>query len=304
MRILVTGGTGFIGTRLVSSLVGAGHSVRVMTRRPGAARGGVEQVGTPAFEDARRWGEAIAGCDAIVNLAGESIASGRWSEARKRAILESRVGTTRALVDACRAAGASSRPGVLVSGSAVGFYGPHGDEQLDESSPAGGDFLARVCIDWEGEAHRADDLMRVVCARIGVVLGPGGGALDRMVTPFRLFAGGPLGSGRQWMSWVHLDDVCGLLRFAVENDSIRGAMNATAPEPRTMKDLARALGAAMHRPSWAPVPGFVLKVALGEMSDMLLTGQRVLPKVALAAGYRFEYPDLDAALRAALAAAA
>lgn len=301
MKILVTGGTGFIGTRLLPMLVDAGHEVRVLTRRPGPARGSIEQVAMPACDDGARWRDAIAGCEAVVNLAGESVAGGRWTEARKRAIRDSRIGTTRALVEACR--GAATRPRVLVSGSAVGFYGPRGDEELDETAPAGDDFLARVCIDWEAEAHRADDLLRVVCARIGVVLGPGGGALERMVTPFRMFAGGPLGSGRQWMSWIHLDDVCGLLVHALGAESIRGAMNATAPGPRTMKELAATLGAAMGRPSWAPVPAFALKLALGEMSEMLLTGQRVLPRVALAAGYRFRYPELDAALRAALAPA-
>ncbi len=303
MRILITGGTGFIGRPLCELLAQGGHALRILSRKPSARPAGttgVEMLAVPRPDDAARWQDAVRDCDAIVNLAGESIAEGRWSESRKQVIRDSRIGTTRALVDACAAL--DRRPQVLVSGSAVGFYGPHGDEELDETSPAGTDFLASICVDWEAAARRAEALgMRVVRARIGVVLGPGGGALAKMVTPFKMFVGGPLGSGRQWMSWIHLDDVCGMIAFALGHP-VEGAMNATAPDPRTMRDLSKALGAALGRPSWAPVPAPVLRIALGEMSDMLLNGQRVLPRVAEQAGYRFRHPRLEEALKAAVAA--
>lgn len=303
MKILVTGGTGFIGKVLCEQLAVAGHQLRVLSRRPSARPAGlrnVEMVAFPPPGDAALWQDAVRDCDAIVNLAGESIAEGRWTEARKKALRDSRVATTRAIVEACAAL--PKKPQVIVSGSAVGFYGPHGDEALDETSPAGKDFLAGICVDWEAEARRAEDLgIRVVLLRIGVVLGPEGGALAKMVPPFKMFVGGPLGSGTQWMSWVHVDDVCGLIAYALGHP-ISGPVNATAPDPRTMRDFSKALGAALGRPSWAPVPAPVLRIALGEMSDMLLTGQRVLPKVAESAGYRFRHPKLDEALRAVLAA--
>jgi hypothetical protein len=303
MKILVTGGTGFIGRRLCAALGAAGHDLRVPTRDPRRASDGLprgtEVLETPAPDDGKRWSEAVAGCDAIVNLAGESIAAGRWTEARKRAIAESRVATTRALVDACRVV--AGGPDVLVSGSAVGYYGPHGDEELTEQSPPGDDFLARVCIDWEAEAVKAEAIgIRVVRLRLGVVLGHGGGALERMAAPFRFWAGGPVGSGRQWLSWIHLDDAVGLARFALERRDLQGAMNATAPDPRTMRDFSRALGEALGRPSWLPVPAFALRLGLGEMADMLLLGQRVVPAVARGAGFAFRYPDLGSALGQAL----
>ncbi|MFM7142772.1 MAG: TIGR01777 family oxidoreductase [Alphaproteobacteria bacterium] len=303
MKILVTGGTGFIGKVLCEQLAVAGHQLRVLSRRPSARPAGLpnfEMVAFPPPGGAALWQDAVRDCDAIVNLAGESIAEGRWTEARKKALRHSRVATTRAIVEACAAL--PKKPQVIVSGSAVGLYGPQGDEALDETSPAGKDFLAGICVDWEAEAHRAEDLgIRVVLLRIGVVLGPEGGALAKMVPPFKMFVGGPLGSGTQWMSWVHVDDVCGLIAYALGHP-ISGPVNATAPDPRTMRDFSKALGAALGRPSWAPVPAPVLRIALGEMSDMLLTGQRVLPKVAESAGYRFRHPKLDEALRAVLSA--
>ncbi|HZR82064.1 MAG TPA: TIGR01777 family oxidoreductase [Candidatus Binatia bacterium] len=307
MTVLVTGGTGFIGRRLCAHLADAGRTVRVLTRDPARAAGrslahDAELRATPRAGDAAGWRDAVAGCDAIVNLAGESVAAGRWTDARKRAIVASRVETTRALVAGCRAL--AQPPPVLVSASAIGYYGPHGDEEISEPSPPGHDFLSRVCVDWEAEAVAAEGLgMRVARMRIGVVLGRGGGALARMVTPFKLYAGGPVGSGRQWVSWIHLDDVVGLLAFALARDDVRGPMNATAPDPRTMRDLASAIGAALGRPSWAPVPAFALRLALGEMAEMLLQGQRVVPRAALGAGYAFLYPKLEDALREALAGA-
>ncbi|MBU6281759.1 TIGR01777 family oxidoreductase [bacterium] len=303
MKILVTGGTGFIGKVLCEQLGVAGHQLRVLSRKPGSRPAGLrsaEMVAFPPLSDAALWQDAVRDCDAIVNLAGESIAEGRWTEARKKALHDSRVATTRALVDACAAI--PKPPQVLVSGSAIGFYGPHGDEPLDEASPAGSDFLARICVDWEAEARRAEALgTRVVLLRIGIVLGPDGGALAKMLPPFKMFAGGPLGSGKQWMSWVHVDDVCGMIAFALGHP-VAGPMNATAPDPKTMGDFAKTLGSVLGRPSWMPVPAPVLRIALGEMSEMLLNGQRVLPKVAEAAGYRFRHPTLVDALRAAVSA--
>ena len=317
MRILVTGGTGFVGQRVCFSLTTAGHQIRVPSRDLDAARRRIAQPATAERrvqgsgpqgasieivrlpESRNEWSSAVSGVDAIVNLAGESIAAGRWSEGRKQAILNSRVETTRSLVEACAAQ--SRRPKVLVSASAVGYYGAHGGEELDETAPPGDDFLARVCVAWEGEARRAEEQgLRVVLLRIGVVLGEGGGALSSMLPPFKLFVGGPLGSGEQWMSWIALDDLVGLIELGLTKEELRGPMNCTAPDPRTMRDFSRTLGAVLRRPSWAPVPAFVLRIVLGEMAHMLLNGQRVLPAVATRAGYRFRHSTLESALRAAL----
>ncbi len=294
-RILITGGTGFIGTPLTVRLLER-WQVRAVSRHPQKAGldSRVEVLELPPTVEG--WAQLLDGCAAVVNLAGESIASGRWTEERKRRIRSSRVEITRALVAGMRAR--SERPAVFVSASAVGYYGAHGDEALDESSPAGDDFLASVCAEWEREARAAEELgVRVVNPRIGVVLGEGGGALEQMVIPFKLYAGGPVGSGRQWMSWIHRDDVIGMIETALGDGRARGALNATAPEPQPMSELCRTLGAVLGRPSWLPVPGFAVRLALGEMADILLEGQRVLPKAALALGYQFRYPTLAPALR-------
>jgi len=291
MRVLVTGGTGFVGRPMCRALEAGGHSVTVVSREPG--RVPARSVG---------WGElekVMSETDAVVNLAGESIAEGRWTAARKRAIRDSRVEATRALVAAIRTA--SPRPRVLVSASAIGFYGDTGDDEVTEATPAGSGFLADVCRAWEAEALKAESLgVRVVRARIGIILGPGGGALQSMLLPFRAFIGGPLGSGRQWMSWVQRDDVVRMVKTAMENDAITGPMNVTAPVPVRNADFARALGHVLDRPAVLPTPGFALKLALGEMATMLLTGQRVLPAAASAAGYEFAHPELDGALRASI----
>ncbi len=296
MNIVITGGTGFVGRPLCATLVRAGHRVRVTSRAPARAASqlpGEIEVVRPSSAGA--WVEAMRGADAVINLAGESIADGRWTARRKQALRQSRILMTRSIVDACRDLG--SPPPVLVSASAIGYYGPHGDELIDETAPPGSDFLAQLCVDWESEALRAAEFgMRVVLPRIGVVLGDGGGALQRMVPPFRAFVGGPLGNGRQWMSWVHRLDVVALLVEAIENERMFGPINATAPDPRTMRDFSRALGAALRRPSWIPVPALALRIALGEMAGMLLTGQRVVPAAAEAAGFRFCYPILGDAL--------
>jgi uncharacterized protein (TIGR01777 family) len=288
----VTGGTGFVGASVCQALRASGHRVTVVTRDP--AHGPAGSVGWDAVA------AAVADADVLVNLAGESVASGRWTAERKRNIFESRVTATRTLVDATKAA--TARPSVLVNASAIGIYGPHGDETLEESAPPGSGFLARVCEAWEGEALRAEELgLRVVRLRLGIVLASDGGALARMLPPFRAFVGGPIGDGKQWMSWIHRDDVTGLIQDALRDPTYQGAVNATAPHPVTNREFVRTLGRVMARPAIMPVPAFVLRLALGaELASMLLTGQRVLPSVANTRGYRWRYPDLTTALRASV----
>ncbi|TMA35298.1 MAG: TIGR01777 family protein [Deltaproteobacteria bacterium] len=292
MRVLVTGGTGFIGRAVCHALRGAGHTVTIVSRDASGEASG-DTIGWEAV------GQGAAAADAVVNLAGEPIAGGRWSPARKEAILESRVGATRALVDAVGLA--TTRPKVLISASAVGYYGARDDEPLDETAGAGSGFLAEVCQAWEGEASRAEAFgLRVVRLRFGMVLAGDGGALARMLPPFRAFVGGPLGDGQQWTSWIHRGDVTGLVLAALVNEGYRGAINATAPEPVRNRDFTAALGRVLVRPAAIRVPAMVLRLALGEMADVLLTGQRVLPRAAERLGYRWQYPEVLGALRASV----
>jgi uncharacterized protein (TIGR01777 family) len=287
MRVLLTGGTGFIGTPVAHALRAAGHDVTIVSRRPGF----VPEKAIP-WDGVR---DAMPETDAVVNLAGTSVADGRWTAERKADIMNSRVDGTRVVVDAIREA--SKRPTVLVNASAIGWYGARGDEELDESAPAGEGFLAEVCRAWEAAAWPAQDLgVRTVALRIGVVIGRGGGALAKMLIPFRMGLGGPIGNGKQWVSWVHLNDVVGLVLAAVSNEQLTGPVNATAPTPVRNKDLTASLAKAVDRPAFLPVPGFALRLAVGEFADALITGQRVIPAAALAAGYEFKEPDLDAAL--------
>jgi uncharacterized protein (TIGR01777 family) len=293
-HILVTGGTGFIGRALIDSLLADGHRVTVLTRDVAAAR---KQL--PAAVEAIDDLAALEGVDAVVNLAGENLGSGRWSAARKQRFIDSRVDITRRLVDWMRTL--SRKPAVLVSGSAIGWYGPRGDETLDEDSTPGSDFSARLCQAWEAEAMTAEALgLRVCRVRIGVVLGADGGkpggALKQMLPSFRLGLGGPMGSGRQWMSWVHRSDLVALIRWLVDQGTVSGPYNGTAPEPATNADFAAALGRALHRPALLPMPGAALKLIVGEMAEILLAGQKVLPQRARAEGFAFRFPTLDAAL--------
>jgi uncharacterized protein (TIGR01777 family) len=241
------------------------------------------------------WEAAINGSDGIINLAGEPIAK-RWTERQKEMIGSSRVQSTRTLVEAIGRA--KEKPKWLLNASAIGYYGPHGSEPLSEEAGPGSDFLSRVCVAWEREAEKAESHgLRVVRLRTGIVLGKGGGALAKMILPFKLFMGGPLGSGEQWISWIHLEDEIALILFLMEHPEAAGAVNATAPNPVTMSQFCKAIGEVLNRPSWAPVPAFALRLMLGEMADMLLTGQRVLPAAAQKLGYSFKYPNLLEALR-------
>jgi uncharacterized protein len=293
MKVVVTGGTGFLGAPLVDALRGDGHDVVVLTRRPPRAPGEVQWDPSASLG---AWARSFEGAGAAVNLAGEPIAGGRWTAARKHAILASRVEATRAVVAALRAAA----PGAaLLSGSAVGFYGTHRHEPLDESSPPGTDFLASVCRDWEAQAMEAEAHARVVLLRTGFVVARGGGALQQLALPFHFFAGGPLGSGRQVMSWIHRDDWLSIVRWALAGGDVRGPVNLTAPAPVTNREMATALGRALHRPSSMPAPAFALRLLLGEMADaLILNGQRVLPRVAQEHGFEFRYETVDDALKA------
>jgi uncharacterized protein len=304
MKVVIAGGSGFLGAPLAEGYAEDGHDVRVLTRSlaPGEARHdpgtgvpGITRVGWLPDGKAGAWGSVVEGADAVINLSGEPLDRGRWSPQRKALLRDSRILATRSLATAIQAAAVA--PGVFVSGSAVGYYGSRGDETLTEASSAGRDFLAHLCEDWEAEARRAEAVTRVVLLRTGIVLERGGGPLPKMILPFRFFVGGPLGSGRQYFSWVHRLDWLEIVRWIVQTPDVRGPVNASAPQPITNKQLSRALGHALHRPSLLPVPPFALRLAVGELADSLLTGQRVIPAVALARGYHFRYPDIDQAMR-------
>ena len=289
MRALVTGATGFIGQRLLASL----ERPVILSRRPEVAKRTVGNAEVFAWEPESGPPPiaSLDGVDIVFNFAGESVAGGRWTAQRKERIRSSRIVGTRNLVDGIESQ--KKRPRVLVSASAVGYYGSRGDEVLQESAAPGSDFLAEVCQAWEAEAQRAAQFgVRVVTPRIGLVLGRGGGALARILIPFRLGLGGRLGSGRHWMPWIHLDDLVGIFLHAAKS-GISGPMNAVGPSPVTNREFTRALAAALHRPAVFPIPAFALRVMFGELASVLLASQRVVPHVAVSAGYRFRYTSLD-----------
>ncbi len=293
MRLTITGAGGLIGSRLVRELTSRGDDVTVLSRSPTAGAVGWDPLAGPAPAG------ALDGRDAVVHLAGENVAQ-RWSEDARRRIRESRELGTRNLVAGIEQAG--ERPRTLVSASAVGFYGAREDERLDEDAPAGRDFLAQVCIAWEQEAERAEALgVRVVRVRTGVVLDASGGALSKMLLPFRLGVGGPVAGGAQYMPWIHVDDVVGIYLAALDGRDWSGPVNAAAPEPVTNKAFSKALGRALHRPAIAPIPGAAIRLLYGDMAEIVTGGQRAVPRRALALGYAFRHPDLDEALRSALA---
>jgi uncharacterized protein (TIGR01777 family) len=295
MEVFVTGATGLIGRALCAALLEKGHRVTALSRS--AARGETLPPGTIAVEGdpgrVDRWLDALARCDACVNLAGEPVAGERWSEERKREIESSRVDAAATVAGLIAARG----PRILVQGSAVGFYGSRADELLDESSAPGTDFLAGVCRRWEAAAEPARKRARVVLLRTGLVLTPRGGALEKLAGPFRLFAGGPVGSPVAWKPWIHVADEVGLIIWALEEGRVDGPLNACAPSPALNRDLARAIGAALWRPSLLPAPEFAIRALLGELAEVVLASQRVVPKKALALGYRFRFPELGPALK-------
>ena len=300
MRIVVTGATGFVGRALVGRLVSQGHAVVAVTRRPEIAQpqfgAGIECMGLP--NDALGWVPVLTGTDAVVNLAGESMAGPRWTPERKATLVASRVRLTRDLVKGMSATRESARPRVLVSASGVSIYGDTGDRWIDETSPLGQGFSAELAREWEQAATPARELgVRVAIFRIGVVLGRGGGALAKLLPLFKRGLGGPLGSGSQYFSWVHLEDAVRALAAAVDDPRYSGVLNLTAPTPVTTRELARALGHALHRPAMLPAPGFALRLALGEQASMVLEGQRVAPKALRALGFGHRFVTVDQALQ-------
>lgn len=297
-HIVIAGGTGFIGRPLAAHLAQAGHQVTILSRAPGAA---VRHLTLPIVTlvwDGRNlgpWTKALEGADAVINLAGEPIADGRWTRARKQLLWDSRVGATASLVQALSRTAA--RPQVLLNASGIGFYGASADIALTENAPVGSGYLADLSQAWEQEAVKAEALgLRVVRMRFGMVLEADGGALPRMLLPFQWFFGGPISPGDQWVSWIHRQDLIGLIQWALTNQQVTGPVNGVAPGAVTMKEFCRTLGQALGRPSWIPVPAFALRLALGELSTLMTTGQRVEPAVALRGGFRFRYPNLKSAL--------
>jgi uncharacterized protein (TIGR01777 family) len=304
MRVFVTGASGFIGKRLLRELLRRGYQVVALTRNGQNLRSGngeplVVVEGDPSHSGS--WEESIGGCDAIIALAGEPLLGHRWTPEFKQRVVDSRVESVRRLTATLAALPAELRPRTLISASAIGYYGARGDEPLDENSSPASDFAAQLCVDWEAAARAAEaHAVRVVTLRIGVVVGEGGGILEKMVPPFRAFVGGPIGSGQQYVAWIHLEDVIGLILMALDNPSLSGPVNITGPQPVRMRDFAAILGKVLGRPSLLPVPEVALRLLLGEGAYVPLSSQRVLPRRALDLGYKFRYPELRGALEATL----
>jgi uncharacterized protein (TIGR01777 family) len=297
MKILITGGTGFVGTQLTSRLIQDGHEVTILTRSLKGTKGSSPGISYLEGDPTKKghWQEAIKNHDVIINLAGASIFA-KWTEEYKKVLRESRVSTTRNIVEGVPAD--PSKKITLFSTSAVGYYGFCGDEELSEESPHGEDFLARMAVEWEGEALKAKDKgAQVVITRFGIVLGEKGGALGQMIPLFKKYIGGPIGSGKQWFSWVHIKDLAEAFAFLMKHPEIPGPVNLCAPNPVRNKDLAKALGKVLHRPSFLPAPGFMVKLVLGEFGSVILEGQRVIPRRLLDKGFVFQYPDIHKALQ-------
>jgi uncharacterized protein (TIGR01777 family) len=300
MKVAITGATGFIGTRLVEKLKNQGETLLILTRNPDRARRFFPNSTYPNLAivsyqpiESGPWQNALSGCDAVVNLAGEPIAE-RWTNFHKQAILTSRQLGTQKIVEAISKA--DPKPKVLINSSAIGYYGSSETASFDENSPPGKDFLAEVCQKWEAEAQKVQDLgVRLVILRTGIVLG-NGGALAKMIPPFKMFAGGPLGNGRQWFSWIHREDMVNLIIEALKRNNMAGIFNATAPNPVRMNEFCQTLGEVMKRPSWLPVPDFALEILLGESAKVVLEGQQVIPKATQASGFQYQYPQLKPAL--------
>lgn len=305
--VILTGGTGLIGKALVQALIGRGDKVVLLVRNPEKAKAELPNLAGyyawDAMSESGEWSAAVASADAVVHLAGTPVAA-RWNDDYKKQIYDSRIMSTRNLVRAI--AQSHTKPKVFITASGIGYYGNQGYDEsvpvLDESAPAATDFLAKVCIDWEKEAFEAEKSgVRAVAVRTGVVLSTKGGALEKMLTPFKLFAGGPIGSGKQWVSWIHIDDEVGLYLFAIDNEKVTGALNAVAPMPVQMQGFAEMLGKILFRPARFPVPKAALELLFGEAAGVIAEGQRVVPKRTLELGFSFTYPTLEGALRDVLA---
>ncbi len=298
MRIVLAGATGFIGKKLIERLLRENHEIILLTRRPDKAVTAFVNKVSGLLWDARSkgdWFRAIDGADAVINLTGESIAGKRWTHEQKEVLRSSRIDSTRVIVQAIGAA--ANKPAVLINASAVGYYGDVSHDTVTENYPASTDFLGTLSEAWEKEAMRATAFgVRVVCPRIGIVLGEQGGALEKMVLPFRLFVGGPLGSGQQWFPWIHIDDVIEAMVFAIRKSDLEGGVNFTSPHPVTMKEFCRALGHVLRRPSWMPVPEIILRIAVGEFAQFLLSGQKAVPEKLINGGYIYKYDDVKPAL--------
>lgn len=288
MKVLVTGGTGFIGRSLAEELSQT-HAVTVISRTKRENQNNIKYI----LWDSKELMQAINETDIIINLAGEPIANKRWTEEQKEILRKSRIETTRLIVSAIN--NSIKKPKKLISASAIGIYGNRGDEILTEKSSLGNDFLANLCKEWESEANNAK--VNVTILRIGIVIGEGGGALEKMLLPFKLFLGGPLGSGNQWMSWIALEDIIGIIKFAIENENATGILNAVSPNPVTNKEFSKTLGQILHRPSFIPTPEFALKIILGEMAGVLVGGQKAVPEAIVEQGYRFEFANLEGILK-------
>ncbi|WLR47768.1 TIGR01777 family oxidoreductase [Halobacillus litoralis] len=299
MNIAITGGTGFVGTQLKEKLVQEGHDVYILTRSPKKYKDTDQVTYVGWLKEEFHPEQELPILDAIVNLAGESLNSGRWTEERKQSILESRIKSTEGVLDLIDAL--SEKPEVLVNASAVGYYGQSKTKTFtEETTEPGNDFLANVVEEWEARASQAAEKgVRTVYVRFGIILGEEG-ALPKMILPYKMMIGGNLGSGEQWMSWIHIDDVVGIVHFAIENKNIHGPLNGTAPNPKRNKDFGQTLGEVLNRPHWITAPSVAMKVALGDMSTLLLDGQCVIPKKTTASGYTFHYPDLQPALSSIL----
>ncbi|MBN6185542.1 TIGR01777 family oxidoreductase [Aneurinibacillus sp. BA2021] len=295
MKVAIAGGSGFIGTHLLKDWRKKKYEIIVISRDCAKTKAQFPFAQCVTWDELQSHPARLEGIDALVNLAGESINSGRWNEARKQQILLSRVDTTQTI--AASIAQLQEKPRVVINGSAIGIYGQSETIRFEEDSgTTGDDFLAQVSRQWEAEADRIP-VSRLVKIRTGLVLGTGGGAFPKMALPYRLFAGGRIGSGRQWYSWIHIVDYVRLIHFCLENEAMNGPVNATAPHPVTNEEFGRALASKLHRPHWLPLPGFVLSLALGEMSELLLRGQHVTPKKALAHGFTFQYASIERAIQ-------
>lgn len=303
MKVAITGATGFVGSRLVERLHSQGHHILVLTRNLAAAQKAFPsskfanvEINTYTPTQSGDWQQAISGCNGVVNLAGEPIAEGRWTAERKQEILNSRKLGTQKIVEAISQA--NPKPEVLVNASAIGYYGTSETASFDENSAAGNDFLAGVCQAWEAEAQKVVEAgVRLVILRLGIVLGKGGGALGRMIAPFKVFAGGPIGSGKQWFSWIHRDDLVNLIIQALTRPDISGVLNATAPHPVRMAELSQTIGQVLNRPSWLPVPGVAIEALLGDGAIVVLEGQQVLPQRPLQYDFDYQYPTVKEALK-------